>query len=63
MGIKSVEEKEKAKITCLKCANEKPRKEFQRDSQEFKSCNECCYGLQILIDNQFKIAVDLFDLT
>jgi len=57
-----MEEKEKAKIRCLKCGKEKARKEFQRDSKEFKSCNECCYGLQILIESQFNLAFELFNL-
>lgn len=49
------------KITCLKCGKEKPRKEFQRDSKEYRSCNNCVYGAQMRIDEAYKSAFELFN--
>lgn len=49
------------KITCLKCGIEKLRKHFQRDSKEYKSCNECRYNGEKLINDGFKKSFELFD--
>jgi len=49
------------KITCLRCKKEKPRKDFQRDSKEYKSCNDCSYGAKKLIDDLFGKSFELFD--
>jgi hypothetical protein len=49
------------KKVCIKCRVEKTYKNFQRDSKEFKSCNECEYGAQIKIANLFKVANQLLD--
>jgi len=52
---------EPKKIKCLRCQIEKPKKEYQRDSKEYKTCNNCCKGAAILIENCFKDAMRLFD--
>jgi hypothetical protein len=48
-------------VICSKCKIEKPRKEFQRDSKEYKSCNECSYRVINTIDQTFKMAFELLN--
>lgn len=52
---------EPKKIKCLRCKIDKTRKEYQRDSKEYKSCNDCCLGSQRMIDKCFDHAALLFD--
>ena len=53
--------KETNKIKCLRCKIEKLRKEFQRSSKEYKSCNDCYHRSERTIYECFKEAVKLFD--
>ena len=48
-------------IICPKCGTEKPRKNFQKDSKEYKSCNECRLLAQKLIDEGFNVSFELMD--
>lgn len=53
--------KDHPKIICIRCAKEKPRKEFQRGSKEYKSCNECAFATNKLIDEGFKKSFELLN--
>lgn len=48
-------------IVCTKCAQQKPRKDFQKDSKEYKSCNQCRSRSEKVIYDGFKKCVELFD--
>lgn len=49
------------KIICIRCKAEKLGKYFQRDSKEYKSCNECCYRARDTINDCFAKAAKLMD--
>jgi len=48
-------------MNCLKCGISKKRKEFQRESKIYRSCNDCSFNVKRLIDNSFKLAFFLFN--
>lgn len=51
----------KGNIICIKCGKKNPRKDFQRGSKEYKSCNDCAFKSVRVIDFGFKIAFELFE--
>ena len=48
-------------MVCRECLLEKKRKEFQRDSKIYLSCNECSARVEKLINDGFKFAFEFFN--
>jgi NAD-dependent SIR2 family protein deacetylase len=49
-------------ITCTKCGESKEKKHFQRESKEYKSCNDCSRRGKEKIESAFVKAFELIGM-